>query len=225
MDTDAPDDQGRSMTMRAFGRIKADIMSGMLRPNQRLRLEEVRARYNIGLTPLREALTRLSALHLVVIEDQRGFRVAEATVEDMRDVNKARQELEVFLLGEAIEQGGSEWEEAIVAAFHVLKRRLVIRKKAEPTHWEEAHKSFHFALIAQPGSRLLQSFHQITWDQAQRYRLLTHLPGEAGLLMDEHERLMDAVLAREQDLARALLRRHIRVWMERAVWAAPESGA
>ncbi len=214
--------EDRTLTARAVGQIKADIMSGALRPKQRLRLEEIGARYNIGLTPLREALTRLSAWRLVVLEDQRGFRVAEATVEDMRDVSQARQHLEVFLLGEAIEHGGTTWKENIVNAFQLLKQRAATRRHAEATDWEQAHQGFHFALIDQSGCRLLADFHKTTWDHAYRYRLLTHLPEQTGALMEEHERLLEASLAREKDLACALLRRHIKVWTERAAWS-PEA--
>lgn len=208
----------RSLTARAFNQLKSDILSGTLKPDQRLRLEEIRSLYNIGVTPLREALTRLAANNLVVIEDQRGFRVAAASLEDMSDVAYTRQHIESYLLSESIANGDDAWESEVRASFERLRRASVLSTQgADPQIWEAAHRDFHFSLIARSERPLLQNFHQITWDQASRYRLLGHASEESSRLLDDHEQLMTASLARETELACALLRRHIRVWVDRAI--------
>ena len=52
----------------AFTLLRADIISGALQAGSRLRFIELQARYGIGTSPLREALSRLAADRLVVQE-------------------------------------------------------------------------------------------------------------------------------------------------------------
>ena len=58
-----------------MGQLRADILAVRLQPDAELPLKILSYRYDVGLTPLREALTLLSGVGLVV-HDRRGFRVA-----------------------------------------------------------------------------------------------------------------------------------------------------
>src|SRR5262245_17954744 len=46
-------------------RLRADIVSGALKPSERLRFENLTSRYGVSVSPLREALSRLTAEELV----------------------------------------------------------------------------------------------------------------------------------------------------------------
>ncbi len=213
-----------SMTAHAFEQIRSDIITGVLKPNQRLRIEQLRSTYAIGITPLREALTRLTKLNLVILEDQRGFRVADVSEQDLQDVCLARQELEIFLLRQAIADSSRKWEEEIQKSFGELKRwaKAGAGSGAGSERWETAHRGFHFALIAQAGNRLMQSFHSTVWDLSFRYRVLMLPPEDTPVVMKEHKQIMEAALSRETDLAIALLRRHISIRSGRAINRLPE---
>ena len=67
-----------------YDRLRTDVISGELAPGQRLALDMLKERYQVGVTPLREALYRLSASLLVEAEDQRGFRVADISLQHFR---------------------------------------------------------------------------------------------------------------------------------------------
>ena len=56
--------------------LRADILRCRLRPDTRLRLEELRERYGMSISPLREALMRLQSEGLVTLEENKGFRVS-----------------------------------------------------------------------------------------------------------------------------------------------------
>src|ERR1700694_1563026 len=75
-----------SLVELGYGKIREDIVFGHLAPGEKLRIEDLRGRYGLGATPLREALSRLSAIGLVEASAQRGFRVARVSVEDLDDV-------------------------------------------------------------------------------------------------------------------------------------------
>ena len=55
-----------SMAQRAYRLIRADIISGARDPGERLRIDMLKTVYDIGPTPLREALQKLSTEGLVL---------------------------------------------------------------------------------------------------------------------------------------------------------------
>ena len=77
--------------------------------------------YQVGATPLREALSKLTSLDLVTAQGQRGFRVAPVSVENLIDVTRMRAMLEIAALRLALASGDRDWEAAIVAAEHRLR--------------------------------------------------------------------------------------------------------
>ena len=69
-------------------------------PGERLRLEELAARFHVSLTPVRHALRRLEAEGLVVSLPRRGSRVASLNVEELEEIQAVRLGLETFLARE-----------------------------------------------------------------------------------------------------------------------------
>ena len=57
----AKTDVEQTLNASAFSRLRADILSCQLLPNERLRMENLRERYGMGASPIREALMRLEA--------------------------------------------------------------------------------------------------------------------------------------------------------------------
>ena len=80
----------RTIAESAYRRIRQDILWGRFAPGSPLRSDELRARYGIGVSPLREALTRLVSERLVTSVGQRGFRVAPLTAYDVEDTMQTR---------------------------------------------------------------------------------------------------------------------------------------
>ncbi|HEY0918718.1 GntR family transcriptional regulator, partial [Devosia sp.] len=103
--TPSQDDfSARTLASDVRERLRADIVSGALKPGLRLRFDEIRARYDVGLSPLREALFRLASEGLVVSEDHRGFRVAPVSRAKLMDISFMRKELETMALKLSIER-------------------------------------------------------------------------------------------------------------------------
>ena len=65
----APLSAADTLSERAAARVEADILSGALPPDSRLGIAETAARYGVGATPLREALSRLAARGLQQVDD------------------------------------------------------------------------------------------------------------------------------------------------------------
>ena len=206
--------QGPAVTLASsvYDRLRGDILSGSLLPGEKLRTEALRARYEVGNSPIREALNRLSADGLVTREDQKGFRVAAASRADLEELVKTRCWLEQIALRESIANGDDDWEEGLVLSFHRLSR---VRRSSSADHysvnpdWERLHRAFHLALLSACGSRWLLQYCAQLNDQADRYRqlaIVVSYPRRNEL--DEHEAMMKAATARDADEGISLLMAH-----------------
>ncbi len=214
--TSRPD---RTLSAGVAGRLRADILNGLLEPGRRLGMAELTERYGAGMSPVREALSRLVGEGLVQSEGQRGFRVAAMSREDFNEIVMLRQVVEEAGVRAAIEKGEETWEASLVAAFHVLERRLAaLLGEASDSNfaaYEDAHRAFHFAIIAGAGSKRLSRMQQRLYAEARRYRLLFYRKQFAGNAVDFseagaiHREILDAVLARHADPPAKLLRNHV----------------
>lgn len=200
----------RTLSSTAYERIKADVISGRFEPDQRLRIEDLRKAYDTGASPLREALSRLSAEGLIVSIGQRGFRVPSVSIDDLRDITNTRILLETEALRRSIENGDDEWEVRVVASFHRLTK-VETGKQPEFAVWEEANRQFHEALLSECPSWWLMRFYKTMFDQHRRYRSMSiQAADEPRSVHDEHERIKDAALARDVAAACREAELHIR---------------
>lgn len=198
-------------TEAATVRLREQIVAGALPPEARLRLRELVPRYGFGATPLREALSRLAAEGFVVFEGQKGFSVPPVTRVHLLDITRSRQFVEPEALRLAMAEGGAAWEDEIVACLSLLKRETE-RHSADDAWldiYEAKHHRFHRALIAACPLVSLRGFCDDLYMQTTRYRrLMKSVTEDWGRMADVHQRLADAVLAREA-VALQSLRDHI----------------
>ncbi|MBN8293376.1 FCD domain-containing protein [Rhodobacter sp. NTK016B] len=202
----------------AYDLLRHEILHGDLLPGERLRAADLRERYNLGLTPIREALMRLSSEGMVTNEVNRGARVREATLDELRDLMQTRREIEELCLTKAIKLGDAEWEGEIVRAMHLLARAPLPESpddRETAAAWERLHRKFHYALVAAAGSTwLLQIWRELA-DHSERYRKLRllnyrNLAADVRDVNAEHRQIMDAVLNRDATHAVALMNTHLR---------------
>ncbi len=207
----------KTLADRALRLLRDDILAVRLVPDERLRIAELQKRYDLGISPLREALLRLISEGLVVAEGQRGFAVASVSLEELQDLTRARIRLESLLVTEAIAMGDAEWEAGVVAAFHRLSRATLPgdhHDEKTTMYWEGCHRAFHDALVAGCGSPWLLRMHAQMVDHSKRYRRirLFHSVPATELIRtvnDEHELLMKAMLARDTQRAVELVHSHL----------------
>ena len=203
---------GRSRTGRIYGRLRDDIIQGKLSPGSKLKIEDLKARYETGATPLREALSLLTTDGLVERLEQRGFRVAEASAREFEELLAIRCWIEERALRLAIRLGDRSWEESIVLARYRLTSTPRVSPDVnypESADWERAHKDFHLSLVAACGSTTLLRLCNQLYDENNRYRYIARLSNnERPDVLKEHEAIADAVLARDADLAVRLIIDH-----------------
>src|SRR5882724_2857112 len=203
-------DESRTFAQAVQARLATDILNGRQAPGTRLRLQGLCDTYQVSMSPLREALAGLAGRGLVIQEGQRGFRVAPASADDLRDVTETRVRIETTALRLSIEQGTDAWEAQVLAAHHRLSRRPRSDKLLVDEAWEELHGGYHMTLIAACGLPRLLAFCTILHDHFDRYRRLAVLHGgRHPALKSGHGAIVKATLARNGGQAEALLAAHI----------------
>lgn len=204
--------QGRAtLATELVVRMREAILSGELKPGARLRLDELRKAYGVSLSPLREALSRLGSEGLVLLEDQRGIRVAPVSLANLQEIIALRLTLEVQALRGSVELGDMQWEARVVAALHLLQRHeRAPQGPPRVQEWEQLHRQLHFALISACDKPLLLQFCTMLHDRNDRYRrlFLVRQTVDASV-MHEHAAIVQACLDRQPTLAGERLAAHI----------------
>jgi GntR family transcriptional regulator, carbon starvation induced regulator len=202
----------RTMASQLEARIRQDIINGQLAPGSRLRLKELADAYDVGVIPLREALSRLASSGFVSAADQKGFSVGRISAAEIADITAARLHIECKALADSIRLGDVEWESRVLAAHHRLDRLTIVEgpERLLKPEWENAHELFHQALISSCNSPTLLRLCASLRDQTARYRFLSmhYADSSERDVPDEHRQLMDAALAKDIDKACELLANH-----------------
>jgi GntR family carbon starvation induced transcriptional regulator len=205
----------QTLTEQVLYRLRDDIVSGKLAASEKLRVQDLSQRYRVGASPLREALSRLTADGLVANESNRGFRVASMSVTDFLDVTENRRRIESLALEQSIKAGDDEWEGRLIADYHQLRKLEAAHRPSSKLNdpafeWERRHRNFHQSLISACPSRWLLHFNRLLVSQFDRYRRLVILNSgttRPGRLQEQA--LLDAALARDAKAASRVLCAHI----------------
>ena len=203
---------GKTLAEDAYAAIRQAIRSGAYAPGARLRFSDLQALCGMSVTPVREALARLTAEGFTVLDGHRGCSVAGLSLEELRDVTAARQLCEGEALRLSVTRGDADWEARVLACHHLMVRIPQLRAdmpSAMREDWDVRHAAFHAALISACGSPTLLEICEKLFSRADRYRRLSiSLSGATRDVEGEHRDLMERALARDGDGAVEALRAH-----------------
>lgn len=198
--------QSATLASTVFERLREDILEGYFQPGEKLRISALQERYEVGASPVREALNRLMSISLVQQVDRRGFRVLPLGAEDLLELNRTRCWVNEVVIRESIGHGDNAWEEAIVLAYHRLWRCPMFLPSGQVNReWELLHRKFHASLIAACPSKWMRDFHEVLFDRADWARRASARRLDQADSLADHRAIMEAVLSRNVALAVGLL--------------------
>ncbi|WP_019528769.1 DNA-binding transcriptional regulator CsiR [Dasania marina] len=213
--TTAPENSD-NYASQVLGQLKKDILNGYFGPGEKLKMATLKERYQVGVSPLREALSQLLVEQLVVVENQRGFRVHPISLAEMKDIYDTRAQIEALCVRQAIARGDDNWEAAIVAASHRLNKsgELLAKAADDVQEWELRHQAFHTAIASGCGSGTLMQVRRSLYEKASRYRnlWLNQNMSERSVYhanRQEHDELVAALLQRDSEAAIDLISQHL----------------
>ena len=194
--------QPPTLTEWADQQLRASILQGDFGPGDTLVISTLAEQLGLSATPLREALRKLAAEGLVVLQSHGSARVAEVDLQEANEIYELRLILEPMALERAVAAGDAGYRERIEEAWTSLD--------AERIAPASVHATFHRALLS-------------TCDSAWLLQLATMLSDRAGLMMtiglpdrpsgyrtaEAHRTLMELAIAGDATVAAAELRRHL----------------
>jgi DNA-binding GntR family transcriptional regulator len=199
---------GRPLWRELLDQLEKGIVDGTLAPGQRLVEQDVAAEFGVSRGPVREAFAELSRTGLIELNARRGAGVRVFTERDIRELYELRECLEVCALAGA----GPIDDETLARIKDKLDLAAEARRSQEIAKAVAADMEFHRELCHLSANRRLIA----GWEtQAAQIRVVISSahqgPGSRVLpVLAEHDRIFDALVARDHGAAQDALRHHLR---------------
>ena len=191
----------KTKATKVFDAIREEIHNGKLPAGSKLPMEFLKDRYEVGFSPIREALSRLVSIGLVHQEELRGFSVASLSLEDFYDLYHMRKQLEGYALELSIKYGKKNWEDNIHHAWQNYKNCLA-KEAFSIKKFAENHQLLRECLVEACDSYWLFNIRAYLFQHAERYRQLCFKQNLYDTRfrkrsLEIHEKLVKATLARQ----------------------------
>jgi DNA-binding GntR family transcriptional regulator len=187
-----------------YVQLKTAIMRGRLRDGTELKQGELAAQLGVSRVPVREALRRLQAEHLVVAEPFQCFVVTSLSADQVMELLDLREELEVFALKRTLASDGMK--QRIQAAKAAAKS---LNLSQEDEDWLAADREFHRELNG--ATTAVAAIIEDVRERVHRYYLWAPaLLQRRREVMKEHSTVLAALEAGDEDALEHAIRHHVR---------------
>jgi DNA-binding GntR family transcriptional regulator len=206
-----PDDvrpiERTTLPLNAAGRLRQMIFDGALGPSERLNERALCERLGISRTPLREALRLLAAEGLVRVEPNRGAIVAPIDRGEIEATFEVLGALEGFA-GELAAKRITEAELGEIKALHFEMRAHHAR--GDRAAYFAANQAIHARIAAAGGNAVLAETFEKLNARVKRVRYAANLGRQRwDKAIAEHDRMIEALAARDGAALRAILEAHL----------------
>lgn len=187
--------------------LREAILSGDLKPGDRIRQEEIAARLGASRLPVREALRMLEAEGLTEHEPHKGARVPRLTMHEVDVIYRMRERLEPLALIESLPQLDAADHEQL----EDVQRR--IEENDDVEKFLDLDREFHMLSYRGCAIETLNQNVARLWNSTQHYRRAYIALGGADrmwIVNAEHRLILDAVVRRDARDAERFLEGHIR---------------
>lgn len=190
----------------AYATLRGEIMEGQLPPGQRLREQELSERLQVSRTPVREALSRLQADGLLVMQPRSGLAVAELDDAGVIELYETREALEATAAQLAARYANPR---DIAAMRSILAAEELAPE--DPVQLQRHNRAFHATLLAASHNRFLLKSLQVLHDALALLGPTTLArTGRREQAQAEHRRILEAIEKRDSATAEAEMRAHVR---------------
>lgn len=186
--------------------LRQGLVSGMLRPGQRVTQEDVAVRLGVSVAPVREALRVLEQEGQLVYHARRGYFVTELRIEDLEEIYELRRVLEERVARLALPALNDETLTRVRAAAEECE---AAGEAADVARELAANRRFHFGLLDGADQPHTMRMIRLLWDSTEAYRAIYYnSPAERRRAAKAHKRILAAVAARDADRLVAELDAH-----------------
>ena len=191
-----------------FKTIRQAILTGELKPGERLMEIHLANKLGVSRTPIREAIRQLELEGLVIMVPRKGAQVASITEKSMTDVLEVRLALEKLAVELACKRISYSQKDELKEALEGFETAVGNRDASEIAKADEA---FHNAIFSATGNMRLGQMVNNLAEQMYRYRF-EYIKDEGGRerLVEEHKRIYDAVIKGDIETATKEISVHIK---------------
>jgi DNA-binding GntR family transcriptional regulator len=200
----------------AYVELRNQILLGTLEPGSRVDYAQLSASLGVSITPLREALRRLEADHLVIRSAHRDVVIAPLTRAEASELVAVRQELDLLaarLAAAQMTQDELARARELVASQDEKEALRYLRDAGIPVAvggMLSVNRAFHRMVYCGSHNQVLIQYRDAISTRTERYVILARqintVPPEAFRLM--HEKLLAVLEARDAAAAADIMRAH-----------------
>ena len=199
-------DNAASVRVREL--VKQDLLSGDMKPGQRLVEADIGQRLNISRTAVREGLRLLAAEAIVQIEHNRGARIRQYTRADMLALHQIREMIEGLAAMLAASRVAVTDLGRQLFEINNATKQAIDRKDREA--YLQLNTQFHDTIFEMSGNQLLAPYiaeARIAFGRLEANDLeISNLRAR----LEEHQEITEAIISGFPQAAESAMRRHIR---------------
>jgi len=198
----------RKVTDWVYEELKGAIVDLRLAPGDPLREASLAERLGVSKTPIREALTRLEQEGLVETTSFKGAVVTRYSRQDLLEIYELRELLE-NAAARAAAESMSEQDRARLD--RISRERRSLQRGTDKANLAALISDFDAVLFDQVKNNRIRALIENLRAHLTRIGHLTaEIPGRIDASVDEHEKIVAAIAARDPQLAERYMREHIR---------------
>jgi DNA-binding GntR family transcriptional regulator len=186
-----------------------------------LREADLTRALGVSRTPIREALNRLQQEGLIVLLPRRGVRVKPTSLSEYMSWLEIRETLDGIAARGAAQRATATAIAGMRKLFESFTEAELATVSSNP-EFSDANAKFHAAICAESGNSVLPRMYAAYHYVDTTRRLIVNQPGLLARSLREHRAIIDAIEARDSDLAEQLARAHVRSvrkWIEQSLAA------
>ncbi len=201
-----------SVTESALHFLRRRIITGELKPGQKLNESSLSEDLGISRPPLRETFRMLEKDHLVITFPRKGTYVAELSIGDFEEICQIREMIECFTM-DLIKASGIRNLPKVTAALDRGSNLSLPFNSVDPEELFKGIKlllDFHDSLIEYSGnSRMAHIYRSMGYNLARYQFIYFNIEGAVQHSLDDHKKILQLITNGSYDQAKEDLRKHI----------------
>lgn len=184
------------------------ILSGKLKPGQRIEEKRVTDEFEVSRTPVREALHQLASTGLIAMQPHRGATVVDMDVEQLSDMFEAQAEIEALCAKmAAIRMSNIERKKLQ----HIAEQSKPSLKKSDHKNYSNSNEELHKLIYKGAHNQSLEQIALNLWNRVAPFRrsIFFKQSNRMNHSFDEHQRIIQAIVNGDKEQAYLAMHEHV----------------
>ncbi len=199
--------RGETLGAQVRANLRSAIMAGKFVPGEKLTIRAVAAALGVSLTPAREALFNLAAEGVLETRANGSVHIPQLDADAVREIMVIRQSLE----GAAAREAARNFDDAVIRKLQKINDGIIdADRKDDFRRLIDLNWRFHFTIYELSGMPYLVRLIEGCWLKTGSYlNVLYPHYSDYSTGIENHVRIIEAVIARDAEKLRRAIRRDI----------------